>query len=104
MGAPVGARRARERWRLGGFGRIREGLLRHLDRLDKREHASVEGGAADAERLRRLRPAISEPLDVGRLANDDSWRRRLRGRRVTLRFRVPAPETTARHPYSVHEL
>jgi hypothetical protein len=43
---------------------------RHLDRLNQRQDASVEGGAADAECFRGLCARVGEPLDACRLADD----------------------------------
>jgi len=48
---------------------------RHLDGLDVREDAPVEGRATDAERIGRLRAGVGEPLDARRLAHD-RWRLR----------------------------
>lgn len=41
---------------------------RHLNGLNQREDASVEGGAADPERFRRLRARTGQPLDACCLA------------------------------------
>jgi hypothetical protein len=41
----------------------------HLDRLDVRENAASEGGAADAERFGGLGAGVREPLDALRPTN-----------------------------------
>jgi hypothetical protein len=79
-------------------GRDQACAPRHLDGLDVREDASVEGGAADAEGLGCLGACVREPLDARRLADD--------------RLRLPVAPflgcssavSAARHPCSVHEL
>jgi hypothetical protein len=72
---------------------------RHLDRLDQREDATVEGRPADAESCGCLRTRIGEPLDSRRLSND--FGRPPNGPiggRVSLRFLASASQTAARHP------
>jgi hypothetical protein len=97
---------------------------RSLDCLDVRQHPLREGRPADPERLCRLGARVRQPLDVACLANDDLGgiiakgscgterlgrqaervgERRSRSCRVTLRLGDLAPETTARHAYTVQE-
>jgi len=73
------------------------GSPRHLDRLDQGQDASVEGGAADTERFRRLRACVGEALDAGRLADDLArrGRRRVERRRVTLCLLTLASQSTS---------
>jgi hypothetical protein len=76
---------------------------RHIDSLEQRERAPVEGRAAEAERLRGLSARVREPLDSLRLAHNDRLRTgSLRGRRVTVRFLGPAPKSPACHVHAVH--
>jgi len=69
---------------------------RHLDELDEWHDPPVEGRAADAECLGRLRARIREALDTGRVAHVNV--RRLgssdRWRRLPLRLACLALETT----------
>ena len=78
---------------------------RHLDRLDERQDAPIEGGTTDAEGLGGLCAGVGKPHDPRRLAfNHQRTGRDLRWRwRMPLSFRDPAPEATMRHGQSVHK-
>lgn len=72
---------------------------RHVQGLEQRQHPPVEGRSAHTERLGRLRPCVSESLDVRRAANGDG--RGARGRkRVTPRLLALAPLPAPRHAYN----
>jgi hypothetical protein len=75
---------------------------RHLDCLDERQHASIEGRPADSESLGRLRARICESFDARRLANDFDEGRGWLGGLVPPRLLAPASQA-ARHAYSVHK-
>jgi hypothetical protein len=47
---------------------------RHLYGFNQWQDAPIEGGAADAERFRRLRARVGQPLDARRLAHDQRRR------------------------------
>jgi hypothetical protein len=69
-----------------------------LERLDQGQDASVEGGAADAECLGCLCSGVGESLNTCCLAYDRCRRSRpewLRLSRVSLRFLVSSPHSTA---------
>lgn len=76
---------------------------RHIERLDQREEAPVEGRSADAECRGRLRPRVREPLDARRFANDFGWPSGRMSSGVSLRLLTSACQTAARHSYTVHE-
>jgi hypothetical protein len=78
---------------------------RHLDRLDQREDATVEGRPADPECRCRLRSRVGEPLGPGRLSNHPGRRGGpTSSRRMSLLLLASASQAAARHPYNVHEL
>ena len=70
----------------------------HLERLDQRQYAPVEGGATDAECRGCLGAGVGESLKACCFA-DDRQRRgrpdRRRRSRVSLRLLAPAPQPTA---------
>ena len=76
---------------------------RHLDRLDQRQDAAVERGAADAESRGRLGARVGKSFDTCRLSNDFDWCRGRLGSFVPSSLLIPASEAAAGHSYSVHK-